>query len=314
MNTEKGPGAAETVCAYEEAEKEAIVFIVNPVAGTGACSKLFEKAEEKLKREGANYSVLRTERRFHAVELAEEAINSGAKFIVAAGGDGTVNEVVSVIAKHPEVKFGILPFGTGNDYASALKIPTDPEAAVELLLKGEVRPSDLGMANDKVFTNVAGLGFDVDVLRSVEKHKKGSQGMLPYIFGIVDAILHRTKIHCFISFDGGEEEEMDALIITACNGRRFGGGMLVAPEAKPDDGLFDICIARWVGIFRLLSLLPRFVKGKHIGAKPVIYTRAKSITVRAEGEFTVEMDGELILNTPVECRILPGALRVVRPE
>ena len=290
-----------------------MTFIVNPVAGSEQCMKLFEKAEAHLKERGACYETLISEECGQSVELAERAIENGAELIVAVGGDGTVNEVASVVCGRPGVKFGILPFGTGNDFASAIGIPTDPERAVDLLLDGKAIPCDLGTVNSKVFVNVAGLGFDVDVLRSVEKHKKGKQGMLPYVLGIVDAILHRHKIHCLVRLDDGEEEEMDALIITACNGRRFGGGMKVAPEAKQDDGLFDICIARWVGFFRLMTLLPLFVKGRHVGKKPIIYTRAKSISVRSEGEFTVEVDGELIEKTPVTCTVLPGALAVVRP-
>lgn len=292
---------------------EEMHIIVNRVAGAGTCGEKFDRAEARLKERGVNYSVRLTEYAGHAVALAEEAVNSGAKYVVAAGGDGTVNEVVSALNGHKEVVFGILPFGTGNDFASALGIPGDPVEAADLLVERHTSLCDLGMANDKVFTNVAGLGFDVDVLRSVEKHKRGSTGMLPYVIGILDALFHRHKIHCFVSFDGGEEEEMDALIITACNGRRFGGGMLVAPEAKPDDGMFDICIAKWVGFFRMITLLPLFVKGKHIGKKPIKYLRAKSISVRTEGGFTVETDGELLISTPLTCTLLPGAITVVRP-
>ena len=297
--------------AYGEAQP--MVFIVNPIAGSKQCEELFAKAEARLKERGAEYRVLYSEHPGHSIELAKQAIAEGADYIVAVGGDGTISEVVSVIVGRPGVRFGVLPFGTGNDFASAIGIPTEPEKAADLLLDGKAFPCDLGRVNAKYFTNVAGLGFDVDVLRSVEKHKKGKSGMLPYVIGIVDAIMHRHKIHCFVSLDGGEEEEMDALIITACNGRRFGGGMVVAPEARPDDGLFDICISRWVGFFRLLTLLPLFIKGKHVGKKPIIYKRARTISVRTEGEFTVELDGELIEKTPVTCTVMPGALRVVRP-
>ncbi len=292
---------------------ENICFIVNRIAGTGACERLFGEAERILKEKGVKYSVLFTEREGHAVELAKQAVANGERFIVSVGGDGTLNEIVSVIWQHPEIRLGIFPFGTGNDFASALGIPGEPDKAVELLLNGQVRVCDLAKANGSAYANVAGLGFDVDVLRCVAKHSKGRQGMFPYVIGIIEAILHRSKVHCFVSLDGGPEEEMDALIITACNGRRFGGGMLVAPDAKPDDGLLDICIARSVGFFRLLTLLPKFIKGKHIGKKQIIYTRARSIAVRSDGEFTVEVDGELIEKTPVVCSVLPGALSVIRP-
>ena len=306
-----------SMTAPEGTEKEIVaelpVFIVNPIAGAGLAEELFARAEKKLRALGMAYRVMRTERPGQASELAKQAIEDGARYIISVGGDGTLSEISSAVCGQEDVKLGILPFGTGNDFAACVSIPTEPEEAAELIFRGTAKRTDLGSANGRIFTNVAGFGFDVDVLRSVEEHKgRGGRGMLPYVLGILDAILHRKKIHCRVSIDG-QEQELDALIVTACNGSRFGGGMIVAPEAVPDDGLFDICIARWVGFFRLVTLLPKFIKGKHIGKKPVIYCRAKSLTVTTEGKFTVELDGELNESTPLECRILPGAMNIVRP-
>lgn len=305
--TESGAKAREYVANLP-------LFIVNPIAGSGHCREKFEKACAVFKARGAAFRTKYTENAGHAVKLAQEAVAEGVKYVIAVGGDGTVNEVASVICGNPRIRFGLMPFGTGNDFASALGIPTEPEKAAELILEGEALPTDLGSANGRIFTNICGLGFDVEVLRNTDKHKKGRSGMLPYFLGIIDSLLHRKKVHSFISIDGAEEQELDALIITVCNGVSFGGGMKVAPEAKQDDGLFDICIAKWVGFFRLITLLPKFIKGKHLGKKPVIYTRGKEIRIRTEGRFTVELDGELVSNTPLECRLLPDALAIVRPK
>ena len=217
-----------TGAAAEDAMKP--VFIVNPVAGTNLCEKQFELAEQFLKAAGAEYTVLKSEYSGHSVELAKQALAEGKRFIVAVGGDGTVNEIASVLAGAPGVRFGILPFGTGNDLASALGIPTDPKTAAELILNGKAAPCDLGKANGRVFANICGLGFDVDVLKSVDKHKKGRTGMLPYLIGIVDAIRHRTKVHARIKLDGGKPMELDAMMITICNGQRFGGGRVDAAD------------------------------------------------------------------------------------
>lgn len=290
------------------------LFIVNPIAGSGHCKERFEEACAVLKVRGVSFRTKYTESAGHASKLAQDAVLEGAKYIVAVGGDGTVREVASAICCNTGVRFGILPFGTGNDLASALRIPTDPVEAAELILKGEALPTDLGSANGRIFTNICGLGFDVEVLRNTEKHKKGRSGMLPYFLGIIDSLLHRKKLHTYISVDGAEETEIDALLIAVCNGISFGGGMKVAPEAKQDDGLFDICIAKWVGFFRLIALLPTFIKGKHLGKKPIIYMRGKEITIRTDGRFTVELDGELIEKTPLECRIVAGAIDIVRPR
>ncbi len=289
------------------------LFIVNPIAGSGHCKEKFEQAAEVFKKRGMQFRVKITESEGHAAVIAKDAAEAGVRKIIAVGGDGTLNEIVSAVSGTEGLVLGILPFGTGNDFASAIRIPTDPVKAAELILDGEARNCDLGKANGRIFTNVCGLGFDVDVLRNTEKHKKGRSGMLPYALGIVDSILHRKKVHAFVSIDGGEEMELDSLIMTVCNGISFGGGMKVAPEAKQDDGLFDICIAKWVGFFRMIVLLPKFIKGKHLGKKPVIYTRCREITIRTEGRFTVELDGELIEKTPLSCSILPAAIAVIRP-
>lgn len=307
--------AASVEVGGEEASlnaKPALAFIVNPVAGSGRCISLFERAKAVFEAKKAKFECFFTESPGHAEKLAADALLRGVKTIVAVGGDGTVREVASALCEKGAA-LGILPFGTGNDLASALSIPTEPEAAAELILSGEAKATDLGRANGRVFTNVCGLGFDADVLARTEKHKKGRTGMLPYLLGIVDAVLHKRKIRAHISIGGGAEQELDSLIITACNGKRFGGGMLVAPEAKQDDGLFDICMAKYLGFFRLITLLPCFIKGKHINKKPVIYTRAKRITVRTDGENTVQLDGELIEKTPLVCEIVKNAVRVFRP-
>ncbi|MBR0156504.1 MAG: diacylglycerol kinase family lipid kinase [Clostridia bacterium] len=305
-----GSGGAERAREYIA---ELPLFIINPIAGSGHCRERFEQAAEVFKKRGMQFRTRYTEREGHAAEIAQNAVKEGVRRIIAVGGDGTLNEVVSAVYDTEGVVLGILPFGTGNDFASAIKVPTDPVKAAELILDGEARSCDLGTANGRIFTNVCGLGFDVDVLLNTEKHKKGRSGMLPYVLGIVDSILHRKKVHAYVSLDGGEETELDSLIMTVCNGISFGGGMKVAPEAKQDDGLFDICIAKWVGLFRLITLLPKFIKGKHLGKKPVIYTRCREITIRTESRFTVELDGELIEKTPLSCKILPAAIAVIRP-
>lgn len=168
-------------------------FIVNPVAGSGKCNALFSECETILRERGIEYIVKKTEYKGHAVKIAEEAIKNGEKFIIAAGGDGTVNEISSVICQNPNVKLGILPFGTGNDLSGMMNLPSEPEAAIDLLLSGEAKYIDLGIANGTKFTNVCGIGFDVDVLINTERHKKGRKGMLPYFLGIVDSLFHRKR-------------------------------------------------------------------------------------------------------------------------
>ena len=272
-------------------------FIVNPVAGSGKCNALFSECETILRERGIEFIVKKTEYKGHAVKIAEDAIKNGEKFIIAAGGDGTVNEISSVICQNPNVKLGILPFGTGNDLSGVMNLPSEPEAAIDLLLSGEAKYIDMGIANGTKFTNVCGIGFDVDVLINTERHKKGRKGMLPYFLGIVDSLFHRKKVHAKIKTDSIQYEG-DIIISVAGNGKRFGGGMLVNPDAEVDDGLFDLCIVRWVSLFTFLRLLPLFIKGKHKNKAPVTNIRTQSFTIETDSECIVELDGELIEKTP----------------
>lgn len=291
---------------------ERIFFIVNPIAGSGKCYALFDEAKAILNDKNVPYSAEYTEYAGHAVKIAEEAVKRGEKFIVAVGGDGTVNEITSVLCGNKNIKFGILPFGTGNDISSFLNIPFDTLGAVDALIGCEAREMDMGVANDHTFINVAGFGFDVDVLLNTEKHKKGRKGMMPYLLGIIDAIFHRRKIHAVIETKDKKFEE-DILFAVVGNGTQFGGGMKVTPNAKPDDGYFDICVVKYVSFLYMLKLLPSFLKGKHIGKKGVIDFREKFISFKTDVECLIQLDGEIMKGTPVEYRIIPNALKVVRP-
>lgn len=162
---------------------ERLFFILNPVAGTGRGAKYFPQLRAVLDAKGVDYGYARSEHPGHAVELTRQAVAAGEKRIIAVGGDGTVNEVASALYG-TGVVMGILPLGTGNDLARTLGLPTEPLEALDVVLNGQVRPMDAGMANDCFFINAAGYGFDVDVLQRVEKYKKRLNGMLPYLLGI----------------------------------------------------------------------------------------------------------------------------------
>ena len=287
-------------------------FIVNPTAGAGKTAEAFERLCAFLDSRGAEYGYVMTERADQSTELAEAAYASGERFIVAVGGDGTINEVVSAVYSKPDVIMGICPFGTGNDFARVLGLPSDPEAAAEVLLNGSPVPVDMGMAGEKPFANVAGLGFDVNVVINTEKYKGRYRGMLPYLLGIVKALIPLRSIPVKLTADGETIEE-DVLICAVGNGSHFGGGMAVLPNADARDGLFDVCVVKKISLPHLLALLPLFIKGKHINKKPVRCFRASEVRVEC-GRTPIQLDGELGEYAPVTFRILPGALRIMLPQ
>lgn len=283
-------------------------FIFNPIAGSGASNKAFAQMEQLLKERGVAYSVVRSDYAGHANELARAAIQEGHECIVAVGGDGTVREVAQEMID-TKVPMGVLPCGTGNDMARALHIPQDPAEALEILLNNDACPMDAATANGKLFFNVGGFGFDVDTLINTERYKKRFSGMTAYLLGLFRALIGLKLRHVRVTTPE-QTFEQNALVVAVCNGTHFGGGMHVAPLADPTDGLLDVCIIRDVTRLTVLSVLAKFVKGKHVGLPIVSYFKTREITVLSEPESRLQLDGEIVSGTPVTFSIRPGALLV----
>lgn len=287
--------------------------IVNPISGSGRGKREFERARALLDAAGANYAFAFTEYHLHAKELARAALASGERCIVAVGGDGTVNEIASVL-QGTDAAMGILPFGTGNDFSQALHIPQDTAGAVAALLAASPRRVDAARANDAFFINVSGFGFDVDVVRYTEKYKKHANGMLPYMLGVLQALLHLKPIPVRVEPEGGACFDTTALLFSACNGTQFAGGMRLAPLSDPADGMLDICILKGIGRIAFLRLLPRYVRGEHLNSKHILYFKARRVTAVAAPGLPLNLDGELGSATPVTFEALPGALAVLAPD
>lgn len=293
---------------------ERICLICNPTAKSGEAKTSGQAVAALLQKAGVEAAVYTTEYPGHATELAKKAVSEGFHTIVSVGGDGTMRETALALA-NTEVTFGLIPCGTGNDFAKTLHIPTDPEAAVDVLLHGEDRAIDVGVANDQMFFNVAGIGFDVDVLDYAEAYKpKYKNGSMAYLRALLKALFGMKLRRSTITFEDGTMEK-DVLLIAAGNGRFFGGGMEVTPNADPSDGLLDICIIHDVDLYGVLSVLPKFMKGKHLGSKRyVTYRKEKSCTFECSPVSRMEVDGERMYGTPVTFRIMEHALKVRVPR
>lgn len=286
-------------------------FIVNPIAGGGAAEKNFDVVKLKLEDRGIDYDYIFTDRANQATALAEAAYEAGERYIVAVGGDGTINEVASALYKYKDAVMGFCPFGTGNDFARASGMPTDPAEAAAVIMDGKPRPTDIGMAGEKPFINIGGLGFDVDVVINTEKYKGRLHGMLPYLIGIMKSMFPLNRVPVRLVADGKVIEEK-VLILSIANGTHFGGGMAVCPEANPFDGYFDVCVIKAVSLIKFLALLPLFLKGKHLGKKPIMYFKAKEVAIECE-RAPMQLDGELGEYAPAVYRILPGAIMMQLP-
>ena len=288
-------------------------LIGNPVAGNGAAVRAYQLVTDALAERGISFTSEKSAYAGNATELAKQAVENGAKKVVVLGGDGTIREVASALM-HTNVPLGIISCGTGNDIIRPLKIPNDPLAALEIALGGEVRQMDAAMANDLLYFNVAGFGFDVDVLRYVEIYKKRTKnGSLAYMRGLLAALLHLNSRKTTITWPGGSMEAQ-VLIIAAGNGTHFGGGMMVTPKADPFDGLLDICVINNVSKLNAYLILPKFLKGEHLTTKYVTYFQTTELTAVCEPASLLDVDGDILPGTPVTFKILPKALSVVVPN
>lgn len=292
---------------------ERYCLISNRVAGSGSAGAYIDRVKALMENRGVDFEIRETQYPGHATGLAKAAVDEGFDVIVAVGGDGTLRETALSVV-HTDRVLGLLPCGTGNDYARPLGIPTDAEAALDILLNGETRTVDAGMANDQIFFNIAGFGFDVDVLDYTEEFKpKCRNGETAYRLGCLKAVLGLKLRRSTLTFPDGTIER-NVLMAAAGVGTHFGGGMNVLPESDMSDGLLDVCIAHDVKRIGVLKLLPKFIKGKHLGLKCITYRKATEVSVVCDPVSRIEVDGERMDGTPVTFRILPGALKVRAPK
>lgn len=283
-----------------------LTFIVNPVAGNGQALKTEALLKAELAGRGVQAHFRHTEAPGHATLLAREAsAQADCTGVIAVGGDGTCYEVACGLMDS-QTALGIIPAGTGNDFIKTVGIPRKPREALELILRGQPRPVDVGRVNDKLFLNVSGTGFDVTVLDFTLAAKKYVRGILPYLFGLIRGIAHYKPVHMRFTADG-ETQERDVLICSVANGRFFGGGIPICPDARPDDGCFDLVVVENKPRWMIPFYLPGLLMGKVLKFPFTLHRRVRSVRIEAPG-MRLNMDGELSRVDVAEYELLPGAL------
>lgn len=287
-------------------------LILNPNSGHGHALEKLSAAETLLKRRGIEYNVERSTQSEGITAIAERVAAQKPEGIIAIGGDGTLFEIVNGMPQC-DVPLLFVSCGTGNDFIKSLKLPRDPIAALEVQLDAPVKRIDLCRMNDMYFLNVAGTGFDVDVLNCLEKYKSRYTGLRAYMRALVDAVKHYRPTTARISIDGAPEEEMSFAILSVGNGRYIGGGMKAVPDALVDDGLFDVVIVKPVRRRTILPLIAFFVGGQHVRFGLGKALRCRKLSVRCSG-MTVNMDGELRNTDIAEFEIIPRGLCVRIPQ
>lgn len=287
-------------------------LIANPTAGRGRTKKYLPLIEDVFRSSGHEYSLSLTEAPGHATLLAKEAVRAGYERIVAIGGDGTMNEVLNGLAE-TAAALGVIPSGTGNDLARSLGIPLDIAAAARIALDPLVRRIDLGRERGAYFAVLAGLGFAADVIHHTNTHRGPLRGQLAIASSVVATVAGLTPKPLSIIIDGVSYDGPTEAVFVM-NTRFCGGGLMVAPDAKEDDGLFDVVLMRDFGRADLLRILPKVYSGRHVGHPKVEFYRGRTVKIAYARPLVKMVDGNIYGETPLEAEIVPGALAVLAPR
>ena len=283
-------------------------LILNPIAGRGRGERMKEQILARLKQSGCEHDISFTGQKGVGKLLAKQAAADGYDIVIAAGGDGTVNEVVNGIAGSQSA-IGVVPLGTGNDFAMMIGMPKDPLACLDRILQGRMQTVDLCRVNDRYFASSVGAGFDGECTYTANHRFKHLRGMIVYILSVFTTVFSYHPRHVRLTIDGTTREQEITLLAVA-NSRSYGGGMLVAPDAVVDDGLFDICLADKMSPFRIMYMLPRFIKGKHLTMREVTMYKGREIILESTTPIYYQVDGEFFEDTRLVMRLIPHGLEV----
>ncbi|MDF1501156.1 MAG: diacylglycerol kinase family lipid kinase [Anaerolineales bacterium] len=280
-------------------------IIVNPTSGRGAGGAVIPVLEAELGRLRIDYDLVQTQAPRHAIDIARQAASDGYDVVVSVGGDGTANEVLNGLMQAKQAgegksRMGLIPIGRGNDFAFGVMIPVELEQACKTLLDGHGQWIDVGFVKGgdfpegRYFGNGIGIGFDAVVGFEALKMKR-LHGFPSYLVAAIKTIYLYYKAPAVrIEYDG-ESFELPALMVSIMNGRRMGGGFMMAPEAETADGYLDICIAREVSKAGIFALIPRFMAGSQANHPAISTLRTRSIEVTAlAGSLPAHADGETL--------------------
>lgn len=294
-----------------------IAVILNPTSGRGRGESQRETIHRLMDSAATasphpvEWEIFRTYARGDATHLAKHASDEGADIVVAAGGDGTCGEVVNGIAGG-QAAFGVIPVGTGNDFARTIGVFGELETAIDILFSDHSRMVDLGKIGDRWFLNVAGCGFDAKVAERVNRGYRHLNDSMAYIAGVLQTLISFKSPHFKLTMDGSTYES-DGMLCTIANAPSYGGGMRVAPQAEIDDGVLDICFLKHAGRIEFLRAFPKVFKGEHVTHPKVRMFHAKRGRVETIPPMPILVDGEVIGETPVDFEIKPHIIKVMSP-
>jgi YegS/Rv2252/BmrU family lipid kinase len=289
------------------------LVILNPVAGRGRVRREWPRMAERLRAAGVQFDLAETTAPGAGIGFAERAAREY-DAIIAAGGDGTVHEVVNgLLRAGGGAALGVLPLGSGDDFVKMLPA----RDAVARIVVPEVRALDAGRIRagdaERFFANGMDIGFGAHASRNVRNVPALFTGLGAYLGALALTLVRYPKLEVRLQLDGGAPVAQTTAMTAVMNGRAFGGSFHVCPEARVDDGELDLLIADGVGRWEILGLVPRIMRGTHVGHPRLRLARARRVLIESEAPLLVEADGEIVFEDArrLEIEILPGALRVL---
>lgn len=299
-------------------------IVVNPNAGNGKGKKDWDRISSLFAKEKIVINARFTEKKSQATEFTRDAIGSGFRKIISVGGDGTLNEVVNGVftqdfCSAKEIKLGMVPVGTGNDWGRMFGIPLVYEGAVNVIKEDKTMLHDIGTISyydgseqhKRYFINIAGIGFEALVVSKTNMQKdKGRSSQAIYFYNLLSSLICYKKPEVTINIDG-KTSITRIFSINVGNGRYCGGGMRQTPDALPDDGLLDITVIKEMGRLEVIRNLKILYDGTILSHPKVDGYRSTNLKVTSESVIFAEADGESLGHTPVEFGIIPAGINVV---
>lgn len=306
------------------------LVVVNPASAGGRTAREWPLVQRCLVDAGVDFEPRITSSGGDATRLTREALREGFARVVAVGGDGTLNEVVngffdpqSAAAINPQAVLGMIPSGTGGDFRRSAGIPLAHATACALLARGDARSIDAGRVDyhgggapgPRWFVNIADCGIGGDVVRRVNASRKSRGGTATFLYHSLAALARYGSRIVRVEVDG-ESIEGPLQNVVVANGAYFGGGMRIAPQARLDDGLFEVILLADLGLRRALAGLPALYRGKHVDRPGVTVRRGRVVTVTPleQRPILFDVEGEQVGRAPATLTCLPGALRLCAPD
>jgi len=299
------------------------VFLVNPASDNGVTGKRWPELANRAAHLGLEGETLFSERPGHLIDLAERAAREGAELVVAVGGDGTLNEVANgLVRAGGATELATIPIGTGMDFGRTYRIPSRFEDAVVVARDGTPRTIDVGRVSyrawdgseaERCLANVGSVGMSAAVAQRANGMSKVLGGKATFFYALVRVFLEWQNTVVQVELEDGERREALMHDVIVANGQYHGGAMWLAPEARPDDGLFDVVVIGDITKRDFVTTSPKIYRGTYVKHPKVELLRSRTVSVDAAERVPIELDGEQVGTTPARFEIVPGALRVRVP-